>query len=103
MRKHFGIPVGGGNKPPQAVVLAQDLAPQLHILRRNALDRFDGRIITQALLRRLLGPAGRVLLEQRPLLGMTQEGQGAITQEVDGGLVAGQQQQGRSSPVPDAG
>ena len=92
VRKHFRIPVGGGNKP-QAVVFPQDFVPHLYILRRNTLDRFDGRIIAQALLGRRLGPAGRVLLEEGPLLGMTEEGQGAITQQVDGGLVAGQQQQ----------
>src|SRR5882672_9786355 len=94
IRKYLGIPICRGNKPPKAVVLPQGLAPQLPILRRNALDRFDGRIIAQALLRRPLGPAGWVLLELCPLLGMLEEGQGAIAQEVDGGLVAGQQQQG---------
>jgi hypothetical protein len=72
----------------------QDFVPQLYILRRNTLDRFDGRIIAQTLLRRPLGPADRALLEECPLLGMMEEGQGAITQQVDGGLVAGQQQQG---------
>ena len=99
MRKHLGIPVSGGNKPPQAVILAQDFAPQLHILRCNALDRFDRWIIAQALLRRPLSPAGRVLLEECPLFGMTDEGQGAITQQVDGGLVAGQQPLNSRSPA----
>src|SRR5437899_63784 len=92
--KHFRIAVGGGNEPPEAVVLAQDFAPQLDLLRRNALDRFDRWIIAQALLGGPLGPAGRVLLEEGPLRGMMEESQGAITQEVDGGLVARQQQQG---------
>src|SRR6266705_5839384 len=86
--KHFRIAVGGGNEPPEAVVLTQDFAPQLDILRRNTLDRFDRWIIAQALLCGPLGPAGRVLLEEGPLRGMVDEGQGAITQEVDGGLMA---------------
>jgi len=93
LREHLGIPICRGNEPPNTVILVQDFTAHLYILRGDALDGFHWGIVTQALLRGLLGPGSRSLFEHFPLILMADEGQGPITQQVNGRLVTCQQQE----------
>src|SRR5438132_14425144 len=54
LREHLGVPICRGNKPPNTVILVQDFAAHLDILRGDALDGFHWGIVPQALLRCLL-------------------------------------------------
>src|SRR5437660_139644 len=74
-----------------AIVLAHHLVPHFELLRGEPLDRLDRRVIAQALLGRPFGPARRVFLVKRPLVGMLDERQGAVADQVDRRLVACQQ------------
>src|SRR5262249_42508084 len=73
LRKYFGISIRRGNEPPDAVVLVQDFATHLYVLRGNTLNGFDRGIVPQALLRGLLGPSCRVIFEHFPLILMADE------------------------------
>src|SRR6516165_4672343 len=59
--EHVGVAIGRGNEPADTVVLFQQLAPHLDILRGDSLDRFHWRIVAQTLLGRQFGCPGRVL------------------------------------------
>jgi hypothetical protein len=53
--EHVGIPIGRGDEPADAIVLAHHLVAHLEILGGEPLDRLDRRVIAQALLGRPLG------------------------------------------------
>ena len=88
-----GVAVGRGNEPAEAVVLLDELASHLHVLGRQALDGLNGRVVAQGFLVSADHHALRVGLQQIPLVAVLHESEGAVADQVDGGLVACQQQQ----------
>jgi hypothetical protein len=93
LREYPGVPIGGGDEPPDPIVLTNALAVQLHILHSSTPEGLDRSIIAQAFLSGAHRPASRVLFELLPLVWMLDEGQGTIAQEVEGGLMPGHEQQ----------
>ena len=89
----FGVAVGAGDEPAHAVVFVDGLAIELDVVHRDALDGADGGVVAEAFFGGADGLAFRVGLEDGPLVGMLGEGQGTVADEVDGGFVAGGQQE----------
>ena len=88
-----GVAVGRGNEPADAVILVDELAAHLHILAGDALDGLHRRVVAQRLFRHPHHHPGRVLPQHIPLVAVAHQRQRAVADEVDGGFVAGQQQQ----------
>ena len=90
-----GVTVGRRDDPPNPVVLLDGLSPKLHFLFGDTGQGFYRGIKPQALLG---GPNHHALgigLEQVPLVPVLHQRFGAIANEINGGLMAGNQQQRR--------
>ena len=89
-----GVPVGRGDEPADTLVLLDHPFPQFHVLGGDAGDGLDGGVVAQALLVGLDVHALNVAAQEVVLVGVADEGQDAVAQQVNGGLVAGQEQKG---------
>ena len=92
--KGHRIAVGGVDDDHHLFALADFLAAQLNVVQGNARRPLDRRIVPQ----QFLGGAHQqavVLLEHLPLLRVPHQGHSAVAHQVDGSLVARNQQQQR--------
>ena len=87
-----GVTVGGGQDDQHTLRPADGLAAEFEILSRDTWRSLYRSVVAQEFLRRFHDEGG-VSPEPFPLVGVTHEGERAIADEIDRGLMTGDQQQ----------
>src|SRR5262249_28180196 len=87
-----GVPIRRREDQQDPLPLADDLPMELDLRRRDAWRALDRGIVTQNLLRGARD-AGCIPLELGPVIRVAEEGQDTVPDEVDGRLMAGDEQE----------
>jgi len=90
--KLTGITIRRREDQQDPLRLADGLTVELHIRRRDAWRALDRSIVAQDLLRRARDTRG-VPLELCPVVRVAEEGKDAVPDEIDGRLMAGDEQE----------
>src|SRR5262245_25163268 len=90
LREHIGIPIRGSNDPAEPLALPESLVADGDVLRRDALRRLHRRIEAETLLRCATCEI-RVRAQLLPLVGITNERENAVPDEVHRSFVSREQ------------